>query len=576
MKDKRRILIVDDNEAIHDDFKKILIGVSDTKELEEIEGALFGDKKKNHSLSYEYIIDDAYQGEEAIEKVDKAAREGFPYSIIYMDVRMPPGMDGVQATEKIWQKHSNIEIVIASAYSDYSWDKILEKFGQTDKLLFVKKPFNIIVIKQLTLSLITKWVIAEKNREYMEHLEKQVKERTAELQELLRHMTQLKEKAEESDRLKSAFLANMSHEIRSPMNAILGFAELLTSKKDLPEEKRIKYLNFVRTSGKSLLNLINDIICIAKIEAGVINLHSESFPLNLMLSELKELFQLELENNGITKISLVFDKISSGNGLIIHTDRERLKQIITNLFSNALKFTKEGFIHIDYSLDNNGSITFCVQDTGIGIKEEDVEMIFGRFKQATDGRVKISNGTGLGLAITKNLVELLGGKIWVSSKIDQGSSFYFTLPYEAGNKADVTSKKQPVNHQSLALSKKQTILIAEDQAFNYQLIEELLTNDNLTLLWSKNGIESVTMFSQHPEIDLVLMDIKMPGIDGVEAMKKIKTLNQHVPVIAQTAYAMEEDQKKYKDFGFDDYISKPINRIDLYSKINFWLNNATG
>jgi two-component system sensor histidine kinase/response regulator len=336
MKDKRRILIVDDNEAIHADFRKILIDVSTNDELEEIEGALFGVKKSVDTLSYQYIIDDAYQAEEAIEKVDKAAMEGFPYSVIFMDVRMPPGMDGVQAIEKIWNKHPNIEMVISSAYSDYSWDKILEKFGQTDKLLFAKKPFNIIVIKQLTLSLITKWVIAEKNREYMGHLEKQVKERTAELQELLKHMTLLKEKAEESDKLKSAFLANMSHEIRSPMNTILGFTDLL-AKNNLPEEKRIKFLSYINASGKSLLNLINDIICIAKIEAGVIDLHHESFPLNPMLSELRELFQLELNGNGTANIDLVFENNNSEDSLVIHTDRERLKQIITNLFSNVQK-----------------------------------------------------------------------------------------------------------------------------------------------------------------------------------------------------------------------------------------------
>jgi signal transduction histidine kinase/DNA-binding NarL/FixJ family response regulator len=522
MKEKRRILIVDDNEAIHSDFKKILIDVSTNDELEEIEGTLFGSKKSIDTLSYQYIIDDAYQGEEAIKKVDKAADEGFPYSVIFMDVRMPPGIDGVETTEKIWEKHPNIEMVIASAYSDYSWDKILEKFGQTDKLLFVKKPFNIIVIKQLTLSLITKWVIAEKNREYMEHLEKQVKERTLELQELLKHMTLLKEKAEESDNLKSAFLANMSHEIRSPMNTILGFTDLL-AKNNLSEEKRIKFLGYINSSGKSLLNLINDIICIAKIEAGVIDIHQESFPLNLMLSELSELFRMELNGNGIPKIDLVFDNIHSDHDLIIHTDRERLKQIITNLFSNAMKFTRTGSIHIGYSLENNGSIMFYVKDTGIGIKKEDIEMIFGRFKQSKDDRVKISTGTGLGLAITKNLVELLGGKIWASSEINQGSAFYFTLPYEEGNIANVISKERPTSHKSLIISKKQTVLIAEDQTNNYYLIEELLSNDNITLLWAKDGLESVSMFSQNPEIDLVLMDIKMPGLDGIALMKLIKS-----------------------------------------------------
>jgi len=574
MKTKHRILIVDDNEAIHSDFKKILIDTNYNEELEEIEGTLFGTKKSTKSLSYQYVIDDAYQGEEAVEKVDKAAEEGFPYAVIYMDVRMPPGMDGVQATEKIWEKHPNVEMVIASAYSDYSWDKILEKFGQTDKLLFVKKPFNIIVIKQLTLSLITKWDIARKNREYMEHLETQVKERTVELQELLKHMTMLKEKAEESDRLKSAFLANMSHEIRSPMNTIIGFTELLARNK-LPEDKRKKYLSFINTSGKSLLNLINDIICIAKIEAGVIDLQVESFPLNSLLDELKELFQAELDGNGITGVDIVFDNSTNKTeNLIIHTDRERLKQIITNLFSNAMKFTKYGTIGIGFKVEVNNTLRFYVKDTGIGIKENDLEMIFGRFKQARDSSSEISNGTGLGLAISKNLVEMLGGTIGVVSEFGKGSEFYFTLPFEPGVLEHDSSVNGSNIINTISTQKKYTVLVAEDQAFNYYLIEELLSDDNLILLWAKDGQESIDIFSRHPEIDLVLMDIKMPVLDGIQAMLKIKSLNRHVPVIAQTAFAMEDEQKGFKDQGFDDYITKPFDGTSFHKKINTWLNRA--
>ena len=573
MDKKRRILIVDDNESIHEDFKKILLVVENSGAINEIEQLLFEEKLPKKGIGYDYVIDDAYQGEEAIEMVKKSYEEDFPYSLIYMDVRMPPGIDGVQAIDKIWQKYPNIEIVICSAYSDYSWDEILEKFGETDKLLFVKKPFNIIVIKQLTLSLITKWDIASKNREYMQHLKKEVEARTLELKHLLEKMTILKEKAEEADKMKSAFLANMSHEIRSPMNAILGFTELLDDP-ELDEETRKQYRQYINLSGKSLLNLINDIIYVAKIEAGMLEIEPSTFQLNTLLQEINTIFLVEKNTKKKDNLNLELELGIKDENVEIISDPERLKQIIINLLSNAIKFTTEGFIRFGYQLSTDRWLTFFVEDSGIGIPENRLDSIFERFGQVENSLLSKNKGTGLGLTISKNLVELLGGKIWVDSQAEKGSTFYFTIPFNVPHKNSSPQPKEKTDKTYDNKFSNKTIMIVEDEELNTILLKQILRPLNANMVWAENGAEAVAKFKANTNIDLVLMDIKMPVMDGLEATKQIKAINPKIPVIAQTAFAMSNEEHKYRAQGFDDYIKKPIDISELTHKIAYWLLNA--
>jgi signal transduction histidine kinase len=569
MKEQRRILIVDDNKSIHDDFIKILTQKSENSSISKLEQVLFQETAKSNPVHYQYIIDSAFQGKEAIDMVEKAYKNNFPYSLIYMDVRMPPGIDGVETIDRIWKNYPNIEMVICSAYSDYSWNEILERFGTSDKLLFVKKPFNVIVIKQLTLSLITKWDIAKKNRSYMEELEEEVQTRTKELKELLIEMKELKEKAEESSRLKSAFLANMSHEIRSPMNSILGFTELLLSK-DFNLERRNNYLKLIANSGKSLLHLIDDIIHMAKIEAGVVELENIDFDLNKLFNELLEIFTAEISILRKKKLQLVSDLEQSDGSLFIHADPERIKQVLINLITNALKFTQEGNITFGYKIKHD-FIEFFVKDSGIGIPQDKLNTIFERFGQVGDNRQKQVGGTGLGLTISKHLVDLMGGKIWVESRRNGGSTFYFTLPFLKGNEikpSTITEKKRTRNKKP---NKKETILIADDEEPNFILLELFLESPNRKLLYAKNGIVAIKMFKENPEIDIILMDIKMPKMDGVQATQEIKKINPDIPVIAQTAFAMDDDEKELLKKGFNDYIKKPINSSVLTEKVETWL-----
>lgn len=568
MDKKRRILIVDDNAAIHNDFKKILSNPDNDDELTRMEGILFNRHADYGQNVYHYVIDDAYQGEEAYQMVKKADLEKFPYSLIFMDVRMPPGMDGMLTIERIWSEFPDIEMVICSAYSDYSWSKILEKFGPTDKLVFVRKPFNIIVIKQMALSLVTKWDIARNNRQYTRHLENLVKERTAELEKLLGNMTSLKEKAEQSDRLKSAFLSNMSHEIRSPMNAIMGFTDLL-GKDGISEAKRNKYLSCIRSSGRSLMNLINDILCIARIEAGVLDINTEKFSLNHMMNELKEIFEFEVENSFKSNLRIEFE-FGCEYDLMIESDSERIKQIIINLFTNAFKFTDEGVIRVGYALED-GIVRFYVSDTGIGIPESDFELIFMRFKQSEVNRDLNPAGTGIGLTISKTLSELLGGRIWVESESGAGSTFQFTVPLVRADADDVirsgSEQKEKENFNN------KTILVAEDEEVNFLLVKEMLESFRLNVLWAKNGAEAVELFRKNSDIGVILMDLRMPVMNGANATRIIKDINSNVPVIAVTAYAMKEETQKFGNLGFDDFLIKPLITADLFSKLSIWLSN---
>lgn len=379
-------------------------------------------------------------------------------------------------------------------------------------------------------------------------------------------------KAEESDRLKSAFLANMSHEIRTPMNAIIGFSDLLVSNKNLSIKERENFVGHIRNSSELLLNLINDIIDIAKIEAGEIKINKTQCYVNEILDELLVTHTEQLKTLKKENIELIAEKRIKED-FRIKTDPFRLKQILSNLIGNAIKFTADGTISFGYTCSEEHYLNFYVEDTGIGLPEDKLDIIFERFRQVEVGPVRNYGGTGLGLSITKNLVDLLGGEIWVESKLNEGSTFHFTLPYKKIKKQDVI--KHIVFSENIKYNwSGKTVLIAEDDQSNFNVINEYLKEPAPNIIHAKDGEEVIEICDKNEKIDLILMDIQMPKMNGYEATKLIKRKNPKLPIIAQTAYAMSGEKIKSKKAGCDDYISKPLNRRILFGKINYYLTNG--
>jgi PAS domain S-box-containing protein len=372
--------------------------------------------------------------------------------------------------------------------------------------------------------------------------------------------------AQESDRLKSAFLANMSHEIRTPMNGIIGFSELCLDP-NITKEKQKEFANIVIKSSKRLLSIVNDILDISKIEAGAVTLHPETVNLNKLLNELETFFKpIAQENN----LSLTCERGLENYKSAIETDKVKLNQVLTNLLSNAFKFTDEGGVTFGYELIDE-KLQFYVKDTGIGIDDNLQNKIFDRFSQGNLDLSKQHKGTGLGLAITKKIVELFHGEIWLNSS-DQGTTVYFTIPY-VKSKAPLISSV--IEEQKPAIQVKNneiTILVAEDEEYNMMYITELFSPTNFKIIEANNGKKAVESVQSNPEIQLVLMDIKMPVMDGNEAMREIKKLRPSLSVIALSAFAMESDKERALALGFDAYLTKPLDRkllfrlIEKYSK----------
>lgn len=388
------------------------------------------------------------------------------------------------------------------------------------------------------------------------NLEKAVEKRTIELVEA-------KNKAEQSDKLKSAFLASMSHEIRTPMNAIIGFSQILEDAED--DEERTECIELIKSNGNHLLALIDDIMDISKIEAGVFELHESEFSLNELMNEIYKV--LEINENVKSKGLKIFVKNAlSGSDSIIVADQKRLKQILINLASNAAKFTDKGFIEMGYRLHIN-ELYFYVKDTGRGIELDKQAFIFERFMQVIENHEPEHEGSGLGLAISKSLIKLFNGDLWVESEIGKGSIFYFNLPFIKGSASTLTFEK--TNSEIMEYNwKNKVIVIAEDVATNYLLVKKSLRKTEVELIWAKNGQEAVDECKNNA-VDLVLMDIRMPIMNGLEATRQIKQLFPDLPIIAQTAYAMDGDRERSLQAGCDDYIAKPINLkefIELIAK----------
>jgi PAS domain S-box-containing protein len=390
-----------------------------------------------------------------------------------------------------------------------------------------------------------------------------------ERQKMIEDVMKAKEKAEESDRLKSAFLANMSHEIRTPMNGILGFTDLLKDPETEPESRNL-YLDIIEKSGRRLLNLINDLIDISKIEAGQMKLNISSVNIEQETSEIFNFFQIETKSKNI-ELRL---KINPVEKTEIDLDRDKFLSIFTNLVKNAIKFTDQGFIEMGYEQTSKGFIRFFVKDTGRGIPLNKQKHIFKRFAQVDNKPVKNYEGAGLGLAISKAYAEMMGGAIGMTSEPDKGSEFYFLIPdgqnHKEASQNQLANESENTSVQSKNEPKKLKILVAEDDLFAKQYFSFRLKEIARELHFAETGRQTIDFCRSNPDTDLILMDIKMPDIDGLEATRQIRSFNQDIIIIAQTAYALMGDKNRALEAGCNDYLAKPIKKEDLSKTIKKW------
>lgn len=364
-----------------------------------------------------------------------------------------------------------------------------------------------------------------------------------------------KEKAEESDRLTTSFLQNLSHEIRTPLNAICGFSQILENAA-LSDESRKKYISLIQSSSSQLLSIVSDILLASALEKGQEKVIIKECNLNSVLQDLYFVFKQKAEaKNLMLHLKTGLTDASS----IIETDETKLIQIVTNLLTNALKFTPEGQIEFGYTVEGN-DLQFYIRDTGIGIKPELHELIFERFRQADSSIAVQYGGNGLGLSISKDYVQLLAGRMWLQSEPGKGSVFYFTIPHRPVNKTE--DGNQTNNY---------TILVADDEILNFMVIQGMLMNLQVTLIHAKDGQEAIDLFNENPNINLILMDIRMPRLTGDVAASVIKSLNPKTRIIAQSGYAFENERVRYANV-FDDYLTKPIAEGVLISKISRYMN----
>jgi len=385
-----------------------------------------------------------------------------------------------------------------------------------------------------------------------------------ELRQINEELIEAKEKAEQSDRLKTAFLQNMSHEIRTPLNAISGFSGMLNKPK-LQDEKRKKFVSIIQNSSQQLVAIISDILTISSLDTEQEKVNIAEVDINRVMEELFSIFKPEARKQDI---ALKTKKPLSDGQSVIYTDKTKITQIFTNLLSNALKFTHEGFVEMGYTVKTDNEIAemeFYVKDSGIGMTSDQQKIIFERFQQAHKSINKLYGGTGLGLSISRGFAEMLGGKIWLESAPNEGSTFYFTIPYKSVNKIDTATSHIAQNVSS------GTILVAEDEELNFILIEEYLNSLDVKLIHAKDGQETLDICKSKQQIDLVLMDIKMPKMTGDEAAKIIKKLKPGLPIVAQSAYVQEHDIERFSDI-FDAYLAKPITEDVLKQIVNKFIN----
>ncbi|NGZ29268.1 MAG: response regulator, partial [Magnetococcales bacterium] len=544
-----RILVVDDETDILNAYRQILLPSVQQDPLLHMAHSLFNTGRT--SPSPPPIMDCSFfsQGDAAVSAATEALQAGKPFGVAFLDMRMPPGINGVETAYRLRALDQEILLVMVTGYSDHEPEVITARIPPVDKLLFLRKPFHPAEIRQLAHALGARWSLERKFNGYQRHLEETVAARSEELQQALA-------KTMAASQAKSNFLANMSHEIRTPMNAIIGFADLALQSQ--PSGKILNYLGKISTASQSLLNIINDILDYSKIEAGKLELESAPFFLKSILDRLLVIFEPSLGVRGL-KLSV---QVSPEGCYLLQGDAIRLEQILMNLVSNAIKFTHQGEVAIRvrtlHLSDERISLEWSVQDTGIGMSPEQIQGIFQAFNQADTSTTRKYGGTGLGLAISRRLVELMGGTLTVESQVAEGSRFAFDLefPYQKVESENISYEKAPNKEHSWCHLARVRILLVEDNLFNYQVAQEILATEGMDVTWAKNGVEALAKLSES-RFDLVLMDIQMPEMDGYATTLAIRSQPDlaNLPIIAMTAHAMSQDRLKSLEVGMNDHVS---------------------
>ena len=553
-----RILLIDDNRAIHDDIRKILIqDNSTTSALDDMEAELFG--TVNQSSPQElFEIDSAYQGQDGVKLLRHSLHECHPYSLAIVDMRMPPGWDGVETIKQLWAEYSNLQVILCTAYSDHSWKEVTYELTTRDRLLILKKPFENIEILQMVHALTQKWTL---HQELLAAHHTVIEEKTAEAQ----HAKLQAETAEAANKAKSKFLAHMSHEIRTPMNGVLGMTELLLG--TALTDKQRKFAQAIQRSGKLLLALISDVLDFSKIESGKLGLERTPFDLGELLDDVAELLAEATHQKGLELNTYLAPDVPRR----LIGDVARLRQILVNLIGNAIKFTNQGEVKAQVSFmeehDDESLLRFDVHDTGIGISTQAQTNIFSSFVQADSSTTRLYGGTGLGLAISKQLAELMGGGIGVISTPGEGSNFWFTARLQ-----QQASQKCPNRAHGLALRGLRVLVVDDNRTSRITLFHKL-KGAQLQPGLARSGEQALEILHSAAKdgtpYQLAIVDQRMPGMDGVTLARTIKDDPEFssIQLMMLSALTDDDDPTRWQHAGIDAYLTKPARLCELLETI---------